>query len=589
MNPATAALLPAWTLGQTAVEPFYLVSWWKAVCLLIPFIPWAYIVSFTLDKHAERFILPREKYNTIHLFVAFVAILVGFAMPFKGVGAFIVGLLLTSAILAADIAIFIRVHNKDDKVPAEHAIKLADLSKFRAAKAAKAKAKQAGKAELVIKGADKSTVEVADSESPEFAVRVAAEKIYLQAILARATQAEMMPAGKENAYQVRFLVDGVPVNGEPMAGAEAIKVMDFWKSAAKLDLADRRKKLTGDVTIEQGAAKKKVRITTFGTQTGMRLIMLMDPEGAVQRALPEMGLLESQAADLKTLTQDLTGVVLLAAPADMGRTTTLYTVLRLHDAYTQNVQTLEMEPQTSLEGIKQNKFDAAADGPEYGTTVRSILRRDPNVLGVAELPDAQTAKEVARADHDRTRVYLSARADSAIPALQGFVKLVGDPEAAAKGLRGVVGQKLIRKLCTNCRAAYTPSPEMLKKLGLPIDGVKQLYKRGGQVVVKEKPQTCPVCAGSGYVGQEGIFEVYPLGEAERALIQSMDWNGLKLELRRRKLPTIQQAALRKALDGITSVEEVLRVTTEQAAAPPAPATAPAPGPAASAKPQPARK
>jgi type II secretory ATPase GspE/PulE/Tfp pilus assembly ATPase PilB-like protein len=277
--------------------------------------------------------------------------------------------------------------------------------------------------------------------------------------------------------------------------------------------------------------------------------------------------------------------VLVAAPADGGRTTTFYTVIRMHDAYTSNVQTIEMDPQATLEGVKQNKFDQYAEGPEYGTTVRSLLRRDPDVLGVAELPDANTAKEAAKADFDRCRIYVCVKADNAQQALQGWVKLVGDPELAAKGLRGVISQKLLRKLCNNCKAGYAPTPDMLKKLGLPEGGVKQLFKKGGQVMVKDKVQTCPACDGGGYFGQEGAFEVVTLTDGDRSLIKAGDWNGLKLELRKRKVPTLQQAALRKAVDGITSVEEVIRVTTEQAAPAPAPAAAPAaaPAPAAVAK------
>jgi type II secretory ATPase GspE/PulE/Tfp pilus assembly ATPase PilB-like protein len=259
---------------------------------------------------------------------------------------------------------------------------------------------------------------------------------------------------------------------------------------------------------------------------------------------------------------DAKGVVLVSAPADMGRTTSFYSILKMHDAYTHNVQTVEMEPQDALEGIRQNKFEAAGEGPEYSTFVRSILRRDPDVVGVAEMPDENTAREIARLEIDRTRVYLSLRTDSALLAIQAWVKAVGDPELAAKVLHGSIAQKLLRKLCVNCRVAYQPSPDMLKKLGVPSDKPRQLFKKGGQVLIKNKPEVCPVCRGIGYVGQEGIFEVYSVGKAEVEMVKSGNWSGLRAELRKRKLPTIQEAALKKVLDGLTSVEELLRVTAE---------------------------
>ncbi len=129
---------------------------------------------------------------------------------------------------------------------------------------------------------------------------------------------------------------------------------------------------------------------------------------------------------------------------------------------------------------------------------------------------------------------------------------------------------------------------MVKKLGLPPDKIKQLFKKGGQVLIKNKPEVCPVCSGGGYVGLVGVFEIFPLGEAEREFIKKSDWNGLKVEFRKRGLPTVQQTALRKAIDGITSVEEVVRITSEGGGAAPAaakpgggaPAAKPAGNPAA---------
>jgi type II secretory ATPase GspE/PulE/Tfp pilus assembly ATPase PilB-like protein len=319
------------------------------------------------------------------------------------------------------------------------------------------------------------------------------------------------------------------------------------------------------VNVERGSENVRVRINASGAQGGMRLLMVFDPEKAVRKKAENLGLLDNQFALLKQLVDERQGLVLLAAPSDMGRTTTFYSVLRMHDAYTQNVQTVEMEPQDALEGVRQNKYEQTGDGPEYSTFVRSILRRDPQVVGVAEMPDEQTAKEIARAEHERTRTYLSLRTDNAITAIQAWMKAAGDPDQAARALHGALAQKLLRKLCINCRVAYQASPDMLKKLGAG-DKPRQLFKKGGQVLIKNKPEVCPVCRGIGYIGQEGIFEVYPIGKAERDLVKTGNWAGLKAEFRKKGLPTIQQAALKKALDGITSVEELLRATAE---APPA--------------------
>jgi type II secretory ATPase GspE/PulE/Tfp pilus assembly ATPase PilB-like protein len=571
------------TLGDS----YFLVSFWKPLLYLVPFIAWLWVISKVYDKHAARFFLPRERWNAIHLSVGLLAIAVGLGVPMFSDWAFLVGLGAMVLILTADLVAYAMVANRDERVPEDFRIKFDYLfKKMEEAKVKRDAAKRQGKVELVVLNSDKQQVPAPEKDTPEFEVRLAAESLILRATQIRAAQMDIGPSGKDATYAVSYLVDGVRQAGEAMPGPLAIKVIDFWKSVAKLDLADRRRRLTGDVHVEHGVDKHKLRIHTSGAQGGMRMSAVFDPEKAVRRKAETLGLLEVQLKELQAIVEDGQGVVLVAAPPDMGRTTTLYSVLKRHDAYTSNVQTVEMEPQDALEGVRQNEFQTTGDGPEYSTFVRSILRRDPQVVGVAEMPDESTAREIARSDHDRTRIYLSLRTDNALTAIQAWVKAVGEPDAAAKALHGVMAQKLLRKLCINCRVAYQPAPDMLKKLGVPADKPRQLFKKGGQVLIKNKPEVCPVCNGIGYVGQEGIFEIYRIDKAERELIRAGNYAALRAEFRKRGLPTVQQAALKKALDGITSVEELLRVTASpdgggparpqsNAPRPPAPAPTPA--------------
>ncbi|MFZ4430428.1 MAG: ATPase, T2SS/T4P/T4SS family [Phycisphaerales bacterium] len=551
-------------------EALVLVSIWKPLLLLLPFVPWAWMVSKVLDKHAARFFLERERWNAIHLSVALAAILMVVFMPLRNEGAFWLALLGMIVMLALDVVIFALVTNRDERVPADFRLTL-DFSKWQQARAAKAAAKKQGKVELVIKAPDKSVLAPPVSGTPEFDVRLAAEQVIVKALDARSTETVIGPVGKDNLYAVTHLVDGVRQTASTMPAADAARLLAFWKGAAKMDVADQRRRQQADINVERGETRRKVRMTSVGSQAGPRLAFLFDPEGQVRRKIEALGLLEPpQLTAIKEMVEDGQGLVILAGGPDSGRTTTMYTIVKMHDAYTKNVQTIETEIQDSLEGVRQTKWDAQAEGAELSTTVRSIIRRDPSVLAVAEVPDTATAKEIVRAEIDRTRTYACLKADGAMAAIQAWVKLVGETEAAVKPLKGVVAQKTLRKLCTNCRVAYQPSADMAKKLGLPADKVKQLFKKGGQVLIKNKPEVCPVCSGVGYIGQEGAFEVYSIGEAERGMIRSGDFAALRSEWRKKGLPSIQQAALRKALDGITSVEEVMRVTAE-----PAPAAAPA--------------
>ncbi len=372
-----------------------------------------------------------------------------------------------------------------------------------------------------------------------------------------------MPAN-ESTYAASFLVDGVRQAGDPIAASDAVQIINFWKECAGLDIEDRRRKLTGEVSISSGSiSNATLKLNTSGSKSGMRLSLIFNPAQAVRRKASDLGLLDPQYELLKNWTTELEstgGVVLLSAPADNGRTTMSYSIMKLHDAYTSNIQSIEYEIEDALEGIKQLEWDASEDGPDFATTVRSTLRRDPDIVALCDLPDVETAQNIANSDLERTRVYLCLRTDAALKAVQTYVQAVGDHKLAAQGLRGVVACKLVRVLCGNCKVPYQPTPEMLRKLGLPEGKVGELFKKGGQVLIKNKPEVCPVCGGVGYSGQTGCFGVFPINDEERELIKESNWNGLRGSMRKQGLPSVQQSALRKAVLGITSIEEVTRIT-----------------------------
>lgn len=560
---------------STLAEGLILLSLWKPVLLLVPFVAWGWLVSTVFDKHCARFFLPRNPWNIFHLAMGLIAFLAAVLMPVEGHIGIVASLGAAIVFIAIDIAVFVVTVNKDERVPEAAHLGL-DFKKYREASEAKKNAKKAGKVELIVKAPDKSVLPVPAADTPEFHARVAAETALIQGLDARAAQIEIIPSGKDPSYVIRSVVDGQPIVHRSLPPQEGQALIAFWKAAAKLDVSEVRKKQTADINIERGADRRKVRITTIGSPAGPRLVLLVDPEAQVRRKFDDLGLLDVQAAEFKAITSSLQGVVLLAAAPHGGRTTLLYATVKNHDAYTQNVQTLEVDVQDILEGAKQNKFDPQVDGAEFSTTLRTILRRDPQVVGVAEVPDANTAKEIVKADHDRVRVYASIPAENAVNAIVKWVKVVGDQEQASKCLRGVIAMRLVRKACTNCRVPYPPPPDMLKKLGLPVDKVKQLVKKGGQVLIKNKPEVCPVCQGTGYLGQEGVFEVFTLDDACREAIRTGNLNALRAEFRKKQAPTIAQAALQKLVALTTTVDEVIRVTAEgqPAAAPPPAGAAP---------------
>lgn len=554
----------------TLAEALMLMSPYKPVLFLLPFWGWCWVVSTIYDKDAARWYLKRRVWNLVHIAFGTAALAVVVLAPVS----FWITWPIMIALLGGDLAVYAISRNADQRVPENMKWSL-DFKKWAENRAAAKdlKSRKGGSSAMVFKGPG-GELPVPPKDAPEFELRLALEQLIGRMIDLRAVQMDLAPV-KPNVYGVAYLVDGVRTQPEAVPQPRAVAIIDTLKGVAKLDVADRRRRLQGDIQLGMtGGNTIPARLTTAGASGGMKLSLLLDPAKQVSIKFDDLGLLPNQKEDMATILGGK-GVVLVTAPPDNGRTTLLYALTKKHDAYTQNVQTLETDIQASIEGVRQNLFDPQSDEAEFATTLRSILRRDPDVVTVCEVPDDATCVEAAKADSERTRIYLGLKADNPLQAVQLYAKGVGKQETAAKTLAGLVGVKLVRRLCTNCKVPFQPKPEDLKKLGLPGD-TKQLHRRGGQVMVKDKPEVCPVCGGTGYFGQIGIFSVHPLGADERKLIASGEVTALRSMLRQKKQQSLQSSGLQQVILGNTSVEEVLRVTAEQGTAPqsaPAPAVA----------------
>jgi general secretion pathway protein E len=543
------------SVGGMEASPLFLVNVIAPIIAMALFLGWAWVVATIYDKDAERFYLKRKEWNMAHIGAAGVALIALIASPmwFIGFPIFVV-------VLGADLIAYYSYHNKADRVPDSQTWSLKSMVDFKANKDSKKDAKLARGVTLEFNGPN-GLVRAPQKNTPEFEIRVAAESVIIDAIERRAADVEIAPAN-ENAAGVIFVVDGVPHQGEAMTLAQANGVINFLKQAAGLQVEDARRKQQGDIKVGQGDSKRIMRVVASGSSSGMRVMLRFDPEKRAVLTVDQLGLLENQQEEFQKIADDCRGVVLISAPPRQGRTVTLYAAVRAHDAYISNIQTIELEPAGAIEGVRHNKFDPTKEGPDYATQLRSIMRRDPTVVMVGEFTDEATAKEIIRADAERIRTYVGLRADSALAAIQVFAKAVGDAKKTANCLHGVSCQRLVRKLCQNCRVEYQPTPDMLKKLGVPAEKAPaSLFRKGGKVMAKNKEEVCPMCQGTGYFGQEGVFEIYEIGREERALLATGDLAGLRTALNRKRLPSIQAAAVRKVLAGVTSVEEVVRITS----------------------------
>jgi len=530
----------------------FLESPFKPFLLFLPFLAWAWLVSAKLDKDARYFHLNPRRWNGMHLAAGAAAFLAMLFVPI-----FWVGWPIGVAILLAPVLVYWRVRNS--KVPESQRFHLTSET-LAARMEARRQAKAAHVAMLQFYDAEGKLRDVPLKDDPRYPVHMLGEDVICPALDARASMVEMRV--EQGGCAVAQLVDGIRYKREPVSAEMALKVVDYLKDLAGLDVEDRRRRQTGKFRLTGPAGVTEIVATTAGSSAGLVLRLEFDRANRLDRPFDTLGLLPAQLQSLAPLAEvhDRHGIVLVAAPPGQGLTTSMYSLLARHDPYTANIKALEREVQFEIDGVDHIQWDPTNPDVDYATNLQSILRRDPDVVMVSFIKDADTARVVVDPGMQGPLLYVPQRCGSIAEQIREWVKQVGDIKKATRALRAAINQRLLRTLCPNCRQAYQPTPEQLKKLNLPASKVSQLFRAGGQVQLKGKVESCPICGGSGYFGQTGIFEVLIVDEEARRLLSKGDLKAVLAHARRNKMIYLQEAALAKVANGETTIEEVVRVT-----------------------------
>jgi type II secretory ATPase GspE/PulE/Tfp pilus assembly ATPase PilB-like protein len=255
------------------------------------------------------------------------------------------------------------------------------------------------------------------------------------------------------------------------------------------------------------------------------------------------------------------GVFIISGPKKSGVTTTFYALLRQHDAFLNSIDVLERQPTADLPNINQITFSLSDTGTTtFAKRLLSLVRMGPDIIGVAGCNDSESAKISAQASEDNRIVYVTLEADSVVTALGKWIKLVGDKKLAVETLIGISNQRLVRNLCGECRAAYSPNSGLLRKFNLSSEKVKVLYRPGKVVYDKRgREKTCPNCQGTGFYGRTGIFELIMLNEKLKEAIKPLNTlTEIGTQLRHAKMLYLQERALKRVIDGTTAVNEMIR-------------------------------
>ena len=355
---------------------------------------------------------------------------------------------------------------------------------------------------------------------------------------------------------VRFRIDGVLHETQRIPKRSAIGVTTRLKVLAKLDIAERRKPQDGRISLSASAAGRMldVRVATLPTVEGEAVVMRLLDKSKKPPTLEEVGLSPAMQEQLSELIQRPTGALLVTGPTGSGKSTTLFAAVSQINRPEINVITVEDPVEYRLAGLNQVQINTRA-GLTFATALRSILRSDPDVVMVGEIRDVETAKISIEAALTGHFVFSTLHTNDAPSALSRLNEMGVEPFLTGAAVTGVLAQRLARRLCEHCKEVYVPSKEELFAARIPEElrqGKTELFRRNG----------CVRCRQTGYRGRVGVFQLLSMNEELSALAaRKASHEELERSALTNGMSTLWNDGVEKVVAGLTSLEELARVTT----------------------------
>ena len=407
--------------------------------------------------------------------------------------------------------------------------------------------------------ANNNEVPLPQPQTPDFFGYKAVYELLTDAAWRRASDIIFAPASQ--SYNITYYVDGAALKQPAIARDQMEYNIHFLKNLADLDTKEKRKPQKGKFKIQREKEETQWEVTTAGSTAGEQIRIKQIIKQTITR-LPEIGLMPEQLEQLNQIRNLNQGLFIVTGPTKSGVTTSFYALLRNHDAFMNSINTLERRPSADLPNITQNVFTLSDTGTtSYAKKLQEIVRMGPDIVGVADCQDTETAQSACNAAKDGKVIYVTLKADSVVQATAKWIKLVGNRNLAAATLIGISNQRMLRILCDECKQAYAPNKEMLRKFSITADRVKPFYRAGKVVIGKRGKQvTCDKCQGTGYVGRTGIFEIIIIDDQLRkTIIHSKSLTEIDSKFRATKMLYLQEQALRKVINGTTAINEMVRV------------------------------
>lgn len=356
----------------------------------------------------------------------------------------------------------------------------------------------------------------------------------------------------EDRVMVRFRVDGVLREVLEPQRILAPLIVSRIKVMAKLDIAEKRLPQDGRITLRIAGRAVDVRVSTMPTSHGERIVLRLLDKQSARLDMADLGMLPHTLTLMKKLIARPHGIILVTGPTGSGKTTTLYAALSSLNTHDRNILTVEDPIEYDLPGIGQTQVNYKVN-MTFAKGLRSILRQDPDVVMVGEIRDLETAQIAIQASLTGHLVLSTLHTNSAIGAITRLDDMGIEPFLLSSSLLGVLAQRLIRILCPHCKKAVEATSGECKLMGIDETNPPTIFHAVG----------CAECRNSGYSGRSGVYELIQIDETLRSMIHDRKAEPQMKKYARTLFPTIRHDGYQRVLAGETSLEEILRVTSEE--------------------------
>jgi len=374
--------------------------------------------------------------------------------------------------------------------------------------------------------------------------------VMVQAIREKASDIHIEPF--QRSLKLRYRIDGELIQAESPPKALQLAITSRIKILAGLDIAERRLPQDGRFRIKVMGKDVDLRVSILPTAHGEKIVIRILDKTSLSGSLDQMGMDETTLGKFKKAIDAPHGMILVTGPTGSGKTTTLYSVLQELNNPQYNIVTVEDPIEYELAGI--NQVAVRSDiGLDFASALRSILRQDPDIVMVGEIRDNETADIAVKAALTGHQVLSTLHTNDAAGAITRLDDMGIEPFLIASSVLMTCAQRLVRRVCMNCREEFLPEPEMFEKLGLEPKKDATFYRGSG----------CDRCKGRGYLGRIAIIEALPVSEPVRRLIIKRASSAvIKNQAVTEGMKTLRMAGVDKAIEGVTTLEEVWRVTAE---------------------------